>query len=493
MPDDEQSYDLPTIYFKYWMMGNNYSKNREIISTMELAKEFIEARQTQSVGPDGVQLFSKNRSKRNNIQREQLERNDNIAKQFDAWFNMYVLNNTTKASILRFGDFQVDLQKAVTNLNSFTALNLLGFNFVQGISNIMMGETMTQIEAISKEFFTPAQLAEASKDYLTLLPAMLGDIGSRRPTSKGSLLFEQFDVLNEGVYGEARFSNATRLKALCKTESTQFLNMGGEHMMRGRAFLALLIQVKAVDNNGNDLGRMIDQYSVKDGKLVLNPEVNLSKSNWTKRDQDKFFNKFHGIMYRTHGAYGKLEKVAIEMSAIGQLAYLFRRFVWPGVKRRYGKRQYITRMNQAMEGNYVTLFKFFNNLHKDARGFSLALMTEHWAGMNEHEKANVKRTISEMATLIAVITLASICYKQWGDTDDDEPGEERFWAMMAYQLYRLKAELLFYSPKLDEAMSLLRSPLASMSMMENVVNLTSQLFNPVEVYERGPWKGQLKN
>ena len=492
LPEADQSYDLPSVYYKYWVMGNNYAKTREVISIMELAKEFIDNRKTLSKAADGTQLYARNRSKLNMIERAQAEHNENIAKQFDAWFNIYVLNNKTEVKIWRIGNLQFDLQKFVTALNKFTSLNLLGLNMVQGIANITVGEVMTQIEAVSREFFTPQQLALASLQYSKLLPGILGDVGARRPSSVGSLLFEEFDVLNEGVYGDAKLSNSTRLKAMFKSETLQVINMSGEHEMRGRAFLALLTQVTAYDKSGKELGLMLDQYSAVNGRLVINPEVNLVKSKWTTKEQNALFSKFHGIMYRTHGAYGRLESVAIQLSALGQLAYLFRKFVWPGIKRRYGKKQYIARLDQTVEGNYVSTYKFFSNLQKDMRGFSLALMTEHWAGLSAHEKGNINRTIAEVATLIMVLTLASVAYTKWGDTDDDEPGEARFWAMIAYQAYRLKAELLFYSPKLDEAMSLLRSPMASMSQMENVINLISQIFNPTEVYERGPWKGHLK-
>ena len=60
-----------------------------------------------------------------------------------------------------------------------------------------------------------------------------------------------------------------------------------------------------------------------------------------------------------------------------------------------------------------------------------------------------------------------------------------------YQLLRLKSELLFYVSA-PNAMSILRSPAASMSVIDNITEVLTQAMNPLEVYERGPWKGQLK-
>ncbi len=76
--------------------------------------------------------------------------------------------------------------------------------------------------------------------------------------------------------------------------------------------------------------------------------------------------------------------------------------------------------------------------------------------------------------------------------DADDPDEERFWSFLSYQAYRLQNELLFFTPKLDSAMSILRSPAASISVVENIIKLTGQVFHPLEVYETGTWKGRPK-
>jgi len=203
-----------------------------------------------------------------------------------------------------------------------------------------------------------------------------------------------------------------------------------------------------------------------------------------------FTRKIHGVATRIHGAYGLQERVAAQRYIIGKLAYMYRKFIVPGIRRRYGRNEYSERLQQTTEGNYVTTWKFFSKLFTELNGAKFAMMGENWAALTPHEKANMKRTMAEVGALISIIILANFAYTNWGDTDD--PGEERFWALLAYQAYRLKAEMLFYSPKLDESMSLLRSPMASMSMMENFIKLTGQLFNPFEEYQRGPWKGHYK-
>ena len=171
------------------------------------------------------------------------------------------------------------------------------------------------------------------------------------------------------------------------------------------------------------------------------------------------------------------------------MAYMFRKFVVPGFKRRWGRKQYIERLGQTVEGNYLTFGRFMGQLTRDMFKLKFALMAEDWSSLSMHEKANVKRTVAELSFLFAAIIIANMLFKAQGDTDD--PDEERWLAFLAYQAYRLKAELTFFVLP-GSAMQILRSPMASMSVLENLGRLSIQLLNPTELYQRGPWKGQPK-
>jgi len=169
---------------------------------------------------------------------------------------------------------------------------------------------------------------------------------------------------------------------------------------------------------------------------------------------------------------------------------MFRKFVLPGYKRRYGKKAYIERLDDYVEGSYRTTANFAGRLLSDLYSMKFQLLAGEWDQLSDHEKANVRRTISEAAFLVLALAVAKVALAAMGDEDDDE-WDDRFNAFIAYQAGRMKSELLFFiSPK--EAFSILRSPAASISMIENVGKLFSQMFNPFDTYERGPWKGKPK-
>jgi len=112
-----------------------------------------------------------------------------------------------------------------------------------------------------------------------------------------------------------------------------------------------------------------------------------------------------------------------------------------------------------------------------------------WAALTDHEKANVHRTIYEAGFLVLAIILANVVANLRGDGDDDD--DERFLAFLAYQSYRLQNELLFFTLP-TSAFSIMRSPAASYSVVENVLKLSGQIFHPFDVYESGAWKGRPK-
>lgn len=482
---ENQSYDLAGIYFKFWESANEYKHKREILPEMEMTRFFINTRKglKRNVFKDILKTNGNTEDDPEPIYKD----TTTLAEMLNDWFEMAIYGKFTKdeKALFRLSkNKSIDLMKVVDLLNRYTSLNLLGGNVVQGFANVLIGEVMQTIDVIAHEHVDAKVYTKASVLYSRYLPEILGDVGKRIPKSLPGLIYQEFNVLDEDV-SETMFSENASITRAWKNTSIYFVQHCGEHWLQNRFLLAMLMQKKAYDKDGNLLGNMLDQYEKKDGKLVLNEKVNLVKSEWTERDIFKFKQKVKGILSRMHGEYSELGRVAIQRNALGRMAYMFRKFVVPGLRRRWGSYKYIERMGQYTEGNYITTMRFFKNYWQDLLGFKFALMSENWAGLSDHEKANIKRTLSEASFVIASIIVASMFSKS-GDDDD-----EWLISFLAYQSYRLRAELLFFvSP--SEAWSILRSPMASMAVLENILSLSHQLMQPGEVYERGPFKGQLK-
>jgi hypothetical protein len=493
----DQSYDIAGIYFKFWESANDFRNKREILPELEMTRFFVNQRKAYNINTFG-KILSKTTGGDPDKKAPTIKDNTIIADMFNDWFEMALYGKTSKdlKNPIKINDnLAFDPMKFVDALNRYTSLNLLSMNLVQGFANVTMGEVMQSIEAIANEYVDPKTYSKALLRYDKFLPGVIADVGRNAPQSLGSLIYEEFNVLDEDVTDTVFSRNSKMGKFYAKT-STFAMQQMGEHWLQNRFLLAMLLKKEMIDLNGKNIGSVLDQYVKVGNKLQLKQKAELSnedyqlflkKNNWTEKEQLEYKIKIRGVLSRMHGEYSDLGRVALQRIALGRMAYMFRKFVVPGWRRRWGRPQYIERLGQYTEGNYITFLKFFRNYYKEIGTLQFAVMGENWAGLSDHEKANIRRTISEAAFLLAAIIVAGFAFKMKGD----DPEDEWLWSFLAYQGYRLKTEMLFFSSP-GNAMQILRSPMASMSVMQNIGDLSTQLLHPTEIYERGPMKGQLK-
>tara|TARA_Y100000588_G_C14138900_1_gene875120 strand:- start:512 stop:1348 length:837 start_codon:yes stop_codon:yes gene_type:complete len=170
--------------------------------------------------------------------------------------------------------------------------------------------------------------------------------------------------------------------------------------------------------------------------------------------------------------------------------------------------QYDPRSKTMREGMYVTTLKFlaymgYHGYKKVAQLFQrtrddayeakkglLSMSKEEWGNMSEHQKANVKRTLTELA-VSALAYQISLYFKDRGDDDDDYLSYH-----LAFFAVRLNTELRAYS-SIDELYRLLLSPATSTTMAQRIATVWSQLFEDAfngefEEYKSGRRKGDTK-
>jgi hypothetical protein len=489
--EKDQSYDIASMYTKYYEMATDYTEKSQILPEMEMTRELLNTRKVikrdSSGNPILKRLFDKS-EKESEIEGSE----SNIAKQYADWMNMVVYGHKEKLikPINIFG-IKVDVQKAARTLGKYTSLNLLGGNYVAGIANIAMGETMQQIEVMAGQHVTLASYAKASNEYLKNLPEMLNDVTMRMPNNIINLLSEKFDNLNEGTHVD--FKTNTKVGHLFSTNTLFFTMHGGEHLMQNRMMLAFLMDKRAYNSKGEDIGNMYDQYKAEKGHLKLSSEVDLEKSNWIPTEQILFGEKLKRVLAAMHGEYSEIGRLGIQQYAIGNLALMYRKFVVPGIKRRYGKKRYNELLGDYTEGSYRYTAGFFREIWKDLAKLQFALVGEKWDNLTAREKANVKRTLAETSALITACILAAVLNSLRANaTAEGDDDTAKFYALFAYQMYRLRTELLFFTPKLDESMKILKSPMASTSVLESLIKISGQVFNPFQEYQRGYWKGDPK-
>ena len=510
--EEEQSYDLASIYNMRFRMGIDYKYKSEILPELELTQFVVNNREvTETARGNPV----KNALKR--LRDKHLTKkgsNSYLAMQFNDWMKSAVYGRQVEET----GEFdifgvKVDTTKFLQTINTYTAMNLLGLNFVQGTANWGLGQVMQRIEAFAGEHFNMKDYERAGIIYKTNLPGILGDIGSRSPKNKLSKLEEFYDLLHDWG-SDPRMRKHNRFRQLMTRNTAFFTAHAGEHMMQVRAMVAMMINQKIKDKDGNTMkrrnGKDMTLYHAlvvdeKTGQIRLDKDVE-KNSDWTLDDALQYGNKIKRLLSRLHGEYSQIGSNALQRYALGQMAMMFRKFVVPGFKRRFEtsrrkdengnwKMKYNELSETFTEGNYVTTWRFLTRLVKDLVRFKFEIANKEWSGMTTVERANVKRTLGEVTALLGAWMLAQSALKLIDEADDDR---EKYWyRFAAFHGLRLRSELMFFVNPI-ETMRLLRSPAASLSMVQNLIETANILLNPFddkhafEELERGPNKGQTR-
>jgi hypothetical protein len=494
-----KSFDLTSVYYNYLKMSIDFRNKFEIQHEAEMARFFMNNRDVirrDAGGQPVMDALSKKLKGFTGGDRENMRvdpgNKSQLAYQTDSFYkdHLYGMSSQEEPDI-NFLGYKINQAKLLDNISGYTALSLLGVNFVAGFANIGLGEITQAIEAWANEVFSAKDMTKATGVYYQNLGGILGDIGERKPSNLIGLLNDQFDTINE-YDEESNMIQGRWYAEMMQTNTLFFTSHAGEHYMQTRAMLAMLNHIRAIDDKGNDIGSILDNYSVdkETGTLKFNSEV----KNWDNDAKDDFSARMHRILARMHGEYSSIGRSEMQQQALGRMAIMFRRFVIPGFKRRWEKKQYNNLYGDFTEGNYITFGRFIKNISKDLIQFKIDLAKEDWKKLGNREKANIKRTLGELSAFFAASALAALALRAKEDDDKDN------WAlnMATYQALRLKAELTFFiNPA--ATLQILRSPMASISFAQSLIELVDRgLFYPVthgfefEVYQQGSWKEHLK-
>src|SRR5208337_3879831 len=112
---------------------------------------------------------------------------------------------------------------------------------------------------------------------------------------------------------------------------------------------------------------------------------------------ENFSIKAKAIVNSIHGEYGELERNAMQRYALLRMALMFRKFIPIGITKRYRKGGYSERYGDYVEGYYRSTARFITNFTKDLFTLKFNLLAQDWTKLTNHEKANFRRTATEMA------------------------------------------------------------------------------------------------
>ena len=493
LKESDQSYDLPTIYKEWFKSALNYANTNEIIDQLEFTRFIVNERQTKTGGISYASKAWKRLNPDSQISESwSTKDSSNLANQLNDWFDQIVYGKSTdpmgSIDIPLLG--KVDTGKVVDLFTKYTSLRVMGLNYISMVNNMAMAEVAQAIETFAHQYVSPSSYTKATAEYsLELLNGnIVADVGARKPTSKINLLNELFGTFSDFDNGRMRLSN--RFSRLFNSGAFYFTTNVGEHEAQSRFLIASLIEQRALDSNGNDIGSIYDFYTVEDGELVFDKEGKVA--NWDDNKRRQVSARIRSQLMSMHGNYSPEWKVALQRNGYLKLALMFRKWIVPSWRKRWDSMYYDNVMQTYKEGYYRTggvyaanmVKRFFYKLTDESKAAEIAIVTD-WHNLTEMEKQNIKRCGTEAAIFTTLCILYSVL-KNWADDEDSV-----FIDNLAYQAYRLRTDMGFYLNPRD-MMKIVQSPFPSTSSVKSIANLFDSVLHPLDKYERGPWKDHYK-
>ncbi|CAJ0592308.1 unnamed protein product, partial [Cylicocyclus nassatus] len=390
---DDMTDDVASAMMAYVGMATEHNEMNKVINTLENARFASMERNINKVGVrkpmEYVEYGDTKYSQPFTIKQAKTA----VQICLDDFLSMHVYGHLRKDSVVDIRGHKVSVGKVVDKINMATTYSQMALNINQRISNITTGATQIFIQTAGRDYYNAKDVIWASKIYMKESADRLAETGSDASHNKLSLFNERFDI------GQKR-NDASLKKKYGKSRLTKIFNTNllfaglemGEDYLSSTTGLALARNTK-LKLNGKEIN-LYDAYEVaytdeanKDG-AYLRMKSGVTKvdgSEFTREDELNFSKTCAGINFRLQGIYNVDDRAAIQQYPAGALVMMYRKWIAPSLKRRYGGARYNELLGQEEEGYYVTFFNLAKNIITGGEA-NIHSLRVNWDNLTDYEK-----------------------------------------------------------------------------------------------------------
>lgn len=465
--EERQSFNLPDIFLRYYEAANTYKAKKQLEELVIYTQSVLSSRST----------YNDESKKTNEIQ-------FHTRNLFDAWVKQVFYSERT-ADMGSFGlpnvERKIDIGAFLKALSRYSTTKVMTFNAVSAINNILTGDVHSLEEAFAGRFIDLKTYAKAHKIFIKEINTMLADAYRVTPNSKINKVCQWLHIFDgtENVTIRGIMSNNI-------DDYAHALSSLGERWIQGKFVIAFLLKMEAKDANGKVLGSMWDFIDFDENNNIILTDDRVA--NFDERVQSQVSLKMRNVLRSLHGNYdGKRAAVAVESNAIGWFGLGLRRWIQNFVARRVGREYYDSTTGIKTGGMYRTTCRYavYDMLPKLANFLGIEfeasetskITARRFGELKDWERENVIRTVTELCMAALALMVFACISLSYDDDDDDVPVAV---TMIKYQAYRLYTDLTFLLP--TSFIKIFRDPFPATRVIQDVSNFTTQLFNPLEVY-----------
>lgn len=373
---------------------------------------------------------------------------------------------------------ELDVNKLANLWSSVFSLTTIAGKPLTAAANYLQQNVMLAMEGVAGEYINKSSYAFAQKEYYMHEGDFIKDmVEGTRKSLIGQLtdLYDpQMDRLTD-QFGHNLSQGA--FKRFMNTSTLYHGMKAADHQIYVTSMIAVLKDTKVKTSKGSEIS-LYEAYELgEDGVIKLKEGIELGnegKIQFTSKE------KMDAMNQRLHGVYNTSDRPMAERYMVGRQLTMFRKFVVPGIKKRYKKLSIDHNLGTTTEGYYVTFFRLMKTEFNELK---------NWAMFNENnlepmEKANLRRFLFEAGAMLLLSVIIAGLSSMYEDDDD-----KTLLGYPMYLAYRLRSEMKFYyDPK--DSMRILRSPTVTYTMLERITKFVGQLTDPTAEYQKdyGMWE-----
>ena len=422
-----------------------------------------------------------------------------MEKRLEKYIEMVLLGKTKNSEKVTVGSKEIQVDKIVDAMLSYTAVSTLGLDFLKGARNYLTASFQQLIESgasrANPTLINATQFADGHKEMITRLKDLYDDkynkLGNRSFIGQMLIKFDGIQGNFEDLVGK-QVSGRSALRQFLSSDTLLINYHIGEVAAQGGAMIAHL-KNKEVTLGGKKYNLFNAFYvNPKTGVLdwVAGTEAEQAAA---QKVVTQTTGEIREMNRRLNGNYRRMDKSVISQSSGGRMIELFRKFFVPTLLNRY-RTQFVNHETNQVDGGFHRWFigNMIDTFRSSTEANTLEKLKDAYkrSTVSAKDKEKAFRSLYEMGVL-AILSAAVGILTQMAEEDDDNLPVGAYY--MLYLMTTLKGEISAFAPTpqfAGDLLRILRSPTAMTNSILRIERLIEQAFDPFATYERdsGVWK-----
>jgi hypothetical protein len=389
----------------------------------------------------------------------------NSAQKFSEFLDVIYYGQSSLPAGNIFGKYSVN--QTVDKLLGYMGMTQLAFNIPSATANKAVGELNNIGNAFGGRYWSVADYHNAKMTYNgKYVLSCISDMKNGLPTSLESKILQVFDPM-QGEFRDmtGRIIPQSGLLREFRRDHLFFLNHIGEHSMQVTNMIALMNATKLTNTK---TGEVKSLHSVIKGVKEGSNEFILEDGfEYSAEQTERLRNKLQRINQKLHGNYSNsIDMVMAQRRWYGKLAMMFRKYIVPGMQRRWDVEHLDFETGEFEAGIYVDAYQHFINTVVSKvkyHGKALAIASNSSDKVKARQKAAMIQTLFEASMFLLTMLIGNMAV----DEDDDKK-DPLLNYHLALLMRRVRADLSFYINPLD-FFNILKNPTVASNFSIDII------------------------